>query len=149
MYDTEPAEGVPPFVRELYPRFLRFWQYLGTGTTHDCHLNDLGYFYVPAEDPDTPLNYELEVRRPSLSCGASPTQTALYRLRGSVDDLLYVGISNDPLRRWSEHAGDKAWWPQVAHFSLEWFPSRDQALLAEARAIRAERPLYNIAHNSP
>lgn len=147
MYDTTSTEGVPPFLRELYPQFIGFRDYLGTGTTHRCHFDGPGYSYVPAEDPDTPLNYALEVRWTPPLAETSSTQTALYRLRDRVGALLYVGISEDPLRRWPQHAAEKAWWPEVAHFSLEWLPSRGEALLAEKKAIRAERPIHNIVHN--
>ncbi len=74
-------------------------------------------------------------------------RTALYRLHDSEGQLLYLGISVDPLRRWPEHAADKPWWPSVANFTTEWFGTRTAALEAEAEAIRRERPLHNIVHN--
>ncbi|GAA3267945.1 GIY-YIG nuclease family protein [Streptomyces lavendulae] len=78
--------------------------------------------------------------------GGPAVRTALYRLCGHDERLLYVGISEAPLRRWPEHAGDKAWWPEVANFSLEWFESRPAAHAAEVAAIRTEAPKYNVAH---
>ncbi|MFF1499726.1 GIY-YIG nuclease family protein [Streptomyces sp. NPDC058316] len=74
-------------------------------------------------------------------------RTALYRLRDDAGQLLYIGISEDPLRRWPEHAKGKSWWPKVVDLSLEWFASRDLALTAEVAAIRSERPLHNVVHN--
>lgn len=71
-------------------------------------------------------------------------RTALYRLFGEKS-LLYVGVTSEPLRRWTRHAEDKAWWPEVSKLTLEWFPNRDAALAAEIAAILDEHPL----HNSP
>lgn len=146
LYDAKESEGLPPFLRQLYPQFLRYWQYLGTGT-HSCRWGDSGYAYVPAEDEDAPLNYELKVRWPRDQYEATKTRTALYRLRDGSGRLLYVGISSSPLRRWPEHAADKSWWPEVSQFSVEWCGSREQALAAEAVAIQTEQPAYNVHHN--
>lgn len=76
-----------------------------------------------------------------------PQPTALYRLRNSAGELLYVGISSKPPQRWGQHAADKEWWPEVADLSLEWLDSRADALDAEGRAIRTEKPKYNVLHN--
>ncbi|GFE20075.1 GIY-YIG nuclease family protein [Streptomyces nigrescens] len=148
LYGAKQSEDAPPFLRQLYPQFLRYWQYLGTGARH-CPLGDSGYFYVPSEFPDAPFTYELEIRWPRDTCEVSPARTAVYRLRDQTGRLLYVGISDDPLRRWPEHAKDKPWWPEVANFSTEWLASRPEALAAEASAIKLEKPLYNVVHNSP
>lgn len=90
-----------------------------------------------------------EVRqRESEEAGlVNPVPTALYRLHNKAGDLLYVGISGDPLRRWPEHAADKEWWPEVSRFSIDWFDNRPAALAAERDAIRAEKPLHNVVHN--
>lgn len=74
-----------------------------------------------------------------------PDFTAVYRLY-SADDLLYVGMSNNPLERFIEHRADKDWWPQVELYSIEWFDTRAEAEYAEEDAIKDEWPLYNIAH---
>jgi predicted GIY-YIG superfamily endonuclease len=44
---------------------------------------------------------------------ASEQRTALYRFYDEHENLLYVGISNDPWRRWREHVYDKQWYPQA------------------------------------
>lgn len=74
-------------------------------------------------------------------------QTALYRLYDLSDELIYVGISTDPSTRWSYHAGEKTWWPQVARKTVEWFPLRSEAEQAEIAAIAKEGPRYNVAHS--
>lgn len=75
-------------------------------------------------------------------------QTALYRLYDADDELLYIGVSSRFGNRWHQHAQVQPWWPGVDHQTVTWFGSREEALKAEAAAIREEKPLYNIVHNS-
>lgn len=70
---------------------------------------------------------------------------ALYRFFDKAGDLLYVGISNNPGRRWAQHERDKPWWHEVHHVEIERYPDRAAVLVAEAEAIRAENPRYNVA----
>jgi predicted GIY-YIG superfamily endonuclease len=146
LYNLDPVGGIPPYLEQLYPQFLRYWQYLGTGVK-GCRWEGPGYIYIPAEDVDAPLNYELQIQRPEVRHEIPGVRTALYRLRDATGRLLYIGISSDPLRRWPEHAADKPWWADVSDLSMQWFESRPAALAAEARAIRDERPLHNVVHN--
>jgi hypothetical protein len=71
--------------------------------------------------------------------------TALYRLYSSADELLYVGVAADPDKRWKQHALLSHWWPQVRRREVEWHESRSLALGAEAVAIVAEAPIFNVA----
>jgi len=147
LYDLAEGDRIPSFLQELYPPYLPLWMYLGTGQPK-CHLVDTGFDYVPSGfEPDCPYEFGLEIRlrKPEASDGA--TRTALYRLRDASGRLLYVGISEAPLRRWAEHSKDKPWWPLVTTFTLQWFDSRNRALVAEARAIHTEKPLHNVVHN--
>lgn len=73
------------------------------------------------------------------------TSTTLYRLHDAAGHLLYVGIGGNPGRRFEQHHGDKPWWGQVAHITLEHHPTRQAALTAELKAIRTENPRHNIA----
>lgn len=75
--------------------------------------------------------------------------TALYRLLGDEDALLYIGIAKHFGRRWHQHAQAQPWWPEVKRQTVDWYPSRPEALAAEAAAIRAESPRYNVVHNGP
>lgn len=75
--------------------------------------------------------------------------TALYRLFGDGDVLLYIGISKTFGHRWHQHAQSKPWWPDVRRQMIDWHPSRDAAEAAEKAAIRTEHPKYNLAHNVP
>jgi predicted GIY-YIG superfamily endonuclease len=75
-------------------------------------------------------------------------RTALYRHFDANGDLLYIGISKDPEGRWMAHRGNQEPWIHKAVRRVdEWYDSRSEALGAEAKAIRAERPPFNGTHN--
>jgi hypothetical protein len=82
-------------------------------------------------------------------------RTAVYRLYGvsdllgTADALLYVGITTDPRDRWYRHSKKKPWWPEVARKAVTWYPTRAEALIAEAEAIRDESPFYNLMTPDP
>lgn len=78
-----------------------------------------------------------------------PSPTALYRLYGEDGSLLYAGISETAMTRFAKHAADKPWWPEVASIRLEHLETREAALLAEAEAIAAENPRYNVIRPNP
>lgn len=72
-------------------------------------------------------------------------RTALYRFYDASEKLLYVGITNDPWRRWRQHVQEKPWYPQVKHQAVTWYDGRIAAEKAERVAIRCEHPQFNIA----
>lgn len=74
------------------------------------------------------------------------TRAAVYRLYSKSGELLYVGISDKPTRRWTQHEARKPWYPEVHASTVEWHPTREAALSYERRAIRIERPRYNVEH---
>lgn len=74
------------------------------------------------------------------------TRTAIYRHFDADGTLLYVGITDGLSRRGKQHAKGAAWVGDVSTSTAQWFPDRDAALLAEADAIRADRPLHNRIH---
>ena len=69
---------------------------------------------------------------------------ALYRHFDADGGLLYVGISFRPLIRTKQHGAVSGWADQIANITIEYFPTRKEAMVAEATAIRAEDPIYNI-----
>jgi hypothetical protein len=73
-------------------------------------------------------------------------ETALYRIFGDADVLLYIGISDDFGRRWKDEAKAFPWWNERRHMTVDWYPTRDDALDTEALAIFAEQPKYNVMH---
>ena len=70
--------------------------------------------------------------------------TALYRHYDAAGKLLYVGISEDAGQRLAAHMGVSDWSRQIASITIEHFPTRADALRAEAAAIKLERPTYNV-----
>lgn len=83
---------------------------------------------------------------PNEHHGGYVTKHALYRFFDDAGQLLYVGITNDPPRRMSQHADSKPWWPQVRGMTVDWYDTRAMVAAAERRAIRVENPLNNIQH---
>lgn len=80
----------------------------------------------------------------------TPERTALYRIYGDEDLLIYIGISKDFGRRWKEHAKRQSWWGEMRRLAVdEWFDSRPEAEAAETAAIKAEKPKYNKRHAVP
>jgi hypothetical protein len=62
--------------------------------------------------------------------------------------LIYVGISDTPSSRMSQHESGKWWWWLVN--SIEWtkFDSRDLALLEESKSITNDRPIFNKSQST-
>jgi excinuclease UvrABC nuclease subunit len=74
---------------------------------------------------------------------------ALYRHFATDGDLLYVGISFRPLVRTKEHTVISGWAEQIANITIEYFSTRKEAMAAEAKAVQAENPIYNINLRKP
>lgn len=87
----------------------------------------------------------MDRRRGAVTASPQPGYVALYRFYDSHESLLYIGVSNDPRRRWKQHANEKPWYPRVRHQALTWYESEYAARKAETAAIRAERPEFNVA----
>lgn len=143
LYSTHRAHGLPPFLEELYPKFLSALHHLGDAGS--CPNGGPGISYG-MWDPDCDGGTTL-VRDVEWGAPQTPAPTALYHLVDQDGALLYVGITDNLERRWKDHASGKAWWSQVAARSIQWLPTRGHALAAEADAIRLEGPRYNVQHN--
>lgn len=76
-------------------------------------------------------------------------RTALYRIRGEDNVLLYIGITNSVPFRWNGHQAVQPWWDELRSLTVEWYSTRPQAEEAEKAAIRAEQPKYNVTHLKP
>jgi hypothetical protein len=82
---------------------------------------------------------------------------AVYRLYDQDMALVYVGESNNPGRRWKEHARRSPWWGEVVqdsdHMLLQWChaatakDAERAAKLEESHAIETELPRHNDAEN--
>ncbi|MYX88449.1 MULTISPECIES: GntR family transcriptional regulator [unclassified Streptomyces] len=106
-----------------------------------------GYLY--SETPDERGIYRIIGTAPPPPSKVEEEATGLYRLFGSDERLLYVGVSNNPGVRWAQHSEEKEWWDQVDNHTVHWFRSRLEAETAERVAIEVERPLYNHLHAAP
>lgn len=73
----------------------------------------------------------------------------LYRFYNADDELLYVGITNNPASRFRVHEGSKQWWDEVDRIELKRYGSREELDAAERLAIRHEKPRYNIVCADP
>ena len=78
----------------------------------------------------------------------APVRTALYRIFGDANLLLYIGISKNFGTRWKQHTKVQPWWDEHRRMTVEWRDSRPEAEDAETAAIEAEYPKYNIIHNA-
>jgi len=85
------------------------------------------------------------------------THACVYRHFSTRGELLYVGKSNAPERRYREHSGEipgkpKAEWfdhsdPEL--YTETWYDSDERAFEAEDLAIFFERPQYNVTRKYP
>ncbi len=71
----------------------------------------------------------------------------LYRQYDMHGDLLYVGITLEPIRRQRRHLEGSAWKNFISAILIEPFATREEALAAEEIAIRREFPKHNKFHN--
>lgn len=76
-------------------------------------------------------------------------KTCLYRGFDADGTLLYVGISIAPTRRFADHKRGAPWFDAITTLTLVHFATKEEAITAEAEAIREERPAFNIAHAEP
>jgi predicted GIY-YIG superfamily endonuclease len=68
----------------------------------------------------------------------------LYRHFNSEGVLLYVGITNTWPKRLSAHRRNAHWFDTVKYVTIEQLKDRDELELAEAIAIRDEKPQCNV-----
>lgn len=73
-------------------------------------------------------------------------RTALYRYLDADGNPLYIGITGNLKERRTAHAQSR-WALEAAAFTVEWFPTAQEAAAVETTAIRTERPQYNDADN--
>jgi predicted GIY-YIG superfamily endonuclease len=71
----------------------------------------------------------------------------LYRHFDKLGTLLYVGISASTVRRLAQHKTKAGWFTAIARVEVEHFANRAAARQAEIKAIKRERPKYNLTHS--
>jgi predicted GIY-YIG superfamily endonuclease len=76
-------------------------------------------------------------------------KTSLYRHFNKSGDLLYVGITAKLPTRLTAHQYRSEWFFDVEYVTIEWFDDKASAKIAEGRAIRKEKPKFNILNGAP
>lgn len=71
-------------------------------------------------------------------------RSCVYRLYDAAGDLLYIGISTNPLGRISQHRSKRPWGKEIVRDEVEWFDGREAAKDAERWAIHFENPRHNL-----
>jgi len=71
----------------------------------------------------------------------------LYRWWDADDRLLYVGKSISLFARIESHRNRSRFFDEATKMTIERYPDQLSLAEAEVRAIRSERPPYNVAHN--
>lgn len=107
---------------------------------------------LPAAPPASPVDPgdSIETLIPYTEPPAAdhaPVPTALYRYYDAEDLPLYIGISGRLRERERSHIKSSSWMDFVARSTVERFPSREEADLAERAAIKEELPLFNTTYN--
>lgn len=97
------------------------------------------------QNPSLPSRQVIAPPRPAHATDRYDGPTALYRMYDADDQLLYIGITCNKAARWDAHRRNSPWWKLVARKELTTYPDRSAALTAELAAIRAEKPLHNVA----
>jgi predicted GIY-YIG superfamily endonuclease len=69
----------------------------------------------------------------------------LYRFFSGYNELLYVGITNNPPSRFRSHGDNQVWWRMVDRIELTHYSDRKTLKQAEREAIQAEAPVFNVA----
>lgn len=70
-------------------------------------------------------------------------KTWVYKHFDEEGTVLYVGVSNDPMMRTRSHEKEADWFDDVRSIDVKSYPTREDALEAEANEILSSRPLYN------
>jgi hypothetical protein len=74
--------------------------------------------------------------------------THLYRHYDADGVLLYVGISTSAAGRLKGHGRNAKWFDRIAVITVDRYPTRKKAEIAEDLAIAHEKPFYNIRRMS-
>jgi excinuclease UvrABC nuclease subunit len=73
--------------------------------------------------------------------------TCVYFIRSEDNEIIYIGISMNPMKRSRQHDKMQDWRQEIAHISVHWFENRWEAEEAEIMLIKHYRPKHNIEFN--
>ena len=71
----------------------------------------------------------------------------VYAMFDEGGDLLYVGATNTPAYRWTQHRRTQPWWPTVHRIAVAAMSDRHEAHVWEGRIIGRLQPRYNRRGN--
>lgn len=83
----------------------------------------------------------------ALNAPDNEVPTAVYAHYDFEGVCLYVGMTNDPVRRLAEHNARSRWSGQIDHVSVEWLADRGAATLKESEYIKSLKPIFNGGHS--
>jgi len=69
----------------------------------------------------------------------------IYRHFDAEGNLLYVGMSNNPINRLDNHRATAAWYHLIRSMTMEECGSMEEAAIKELEAIKNENPIHNIS----
>lgn len=143
---------------------------LGTGAeargAKCSRLEDVGVGFAASDDTRTVEKFRAAYVRAEdmdrIAAGVAPEgmtrktpaqarRCALYRAYNAEDELLYIGITDNPRRRFAEHKRDESWWAEEvdeAAIEVTWRQDEATARAEEQQAIKDELPRYNTTHNA-
>lgn len=152
-FDDEAVALLVPEIQAFIGAYEQTWagpeRMRGTNDALErrwCAEGKTRYAYGYFTSRSVPLGaqwMELDLRRP-----AAGKRCALYRHYDAAGILLYVGITDYLSARGKAHAKESTWVQFADTCTAKWYPSRDDALVAERAAIEVERPIFNRAHNT-
>ena len=67
----------------------------------------------------------------------------VYRHYNSNNELLYVGMSMNPIHRSAQHGCASHWFDDISRIEIEKFETKNEALACERDAIKKENPTFN------
>jgi hypothetical protein len=83
---------------------------------------------------------------PQTSYDCADRAFHLYRHFDAKGALLYVGVSINALNRLAAHRQSAPWFWSIAKVEVTSYPTRKASLDAERKAVKEERPLFNVQH---
>lgn len=77
-----------------------------------------------------------------------PKQPRLYKYYDENGDLLYVGISLNPVVRLADHNSKSFWADAIRRVEIEFIPDEFAPSMFERKIIMEENPKHNIVHKN-
>lgn len=74
---------------------------------------------------------------------AKNPKSAVYQHLNANGEILYIGVSINPMARFGRHRSCSPWAHQVASVSIEWFDSQAEAYAEERRLVAIHQPPMN------